>query len=71
MLKIARKDVGDDAKKSFNMIIECKFEDKYGKKYNNKQVVEFGEENKYNDDDYYDNLGVQKGILLAMQDLQH
>ena len=65
LLKVKRKDNGDDALKSFNMMIECKFEDKYGKKYNNKQLVQFGDENKFNQQDYFDNYGVQKGILLA------
>ena len=65
LLKIKRKDSGDDSKKTFSMIVECEFEDKYEKKYVNKQIVEFGSENKYNNDDYYDNNGVQKGILLT------
>eukprot|EP01084_Bolivina_argentea_P065803 119961_1 len=56
LIKIKKKDNSD----SFNMRIECEFEDKYGVKYSNKQIVEFGDVNKYDSVDYYDNIGVEK-----------
>jgi len=65
LLRVRQKERGDDAKKTFNMVIDCQFEDKYGQKYANQQVVTFGGENQQNSDDYYDNNGVHKGIVLT------
>ena len=65
LLKVSQKNKGDDAKKTFNMIVEVSYEDKNNKKYLNKQIVEFGSDKKWNNDDYYDNDAVQKGILLS------
>jgi len=59
-----------EKEKKMNVEIQVTFEDKYGAIYNNVQYVTFeGEEKNKNDmiesNDYYDNTGIRKGILLC------
>eukprot|EP01083_Nonionella_stella_P251012 866519_1 len=59
---------------NLNVEIEVAFEDKFGKIYKNKQYVTFDSHDNTadndmiendNTDDYFDNIGIRKGILLC------
>ena len=56
--------------KGFNVEIEVSFEDKYGREYKNNQFVTFETDEEDENDmiesnNYYDNTGIRKGILLC------
>eukprot|EP01084_Bolivina_argentea_P264973 449018_1 len=64
----------EDANKEFNVVIEVTFEDKYGTRYKNQQLVHFGgaiatkndaDMIENDESNFYDNKGIRKAILLC------